>query len=77
MYNILLYPSIYAHMLNAFLLLGAVIILYQNYDNIKKLEPYKIIILFLMFSLVIGVHGLSHLGLEVNYDFMPYKILYN
>ena len=33
------------------------------------LEPYKLIILTLIFSIGIGSHGLSHLGLEHNYKY--------
>jgi len=64
-------PSLYAHIINAVLLLTAVILLFSNYSNIKKIEPYKKIILILLFSIAIGVHGLSHLGLEFVYGYNP------
>lgn len=64
-------PSLYAHIVNAILLLTAVILLFANYSKIQKIEPYKKIILTLLFSLVIGVHGLSHLGLESIYGYNP------
>ena len=66
-------PSLYAHIANAILLLTAVILLFSNYSQIKKIEPYKKIILALLFSIVIGVHGLSHLGLEFVYGYNPIK----
>jgi hypothetical protein len=62
-------PSLYAHIINAVFLLTAVILLFSNYSNIKKIEPYKKIILILLFSIAIGVHGLSHLGLEFVYGY--------
>jgi len=66
-------PSFYAHIINGLLLLFSIIILYINYSKISKEEPYKIIILILLFSIAIGVHGLSHLGLEKEYNFNPLK----
>jgi hypothetical protein len=67
-------PSIYAHVINGLLLLLAIIILYKNYSKVSMLEPYKLIILTLIFSIGIGIHGLSHLGLEHNYNYNPMKL---
>lgn len=64
-------PSLYAHVINAILLITAVILLFSNYSKINKIEPYKKIILILLFSIVIGIHGLSHLGLESVYEYNP------
>ena len=64
-------PSFYAHIINGILMLCAFILLYKNYSKISKLEPYKLIVLTLILSICIGVHGLSHLGLESIYKFNP------
>ena len=64
-------PSLYAHVINAFLLLTAVILLFSNYSKIKSIEPYNKIVLVVLFSIMIGVHGLSHLGLESTYGYNP------
>ena len=69
MNNIYYMPSFYAHIINGLILLFAFVLLYINYSKITKLEPYKIIILTLIFSISIGIHGLSHLGLEKVYNF--------
>ena len=71
MNKIYLYPSFYAHIVNALLLFLAFMLLYKNYSKIIHLDPYKQIILTLFFALNVGVHGLSHLGLERNYGY-PY-----
>jgi hypothetical protein len=71
MYNIYFVPSFYAHLINGLFLLIAFILLFKNYSKINNLEPYKQIILALFFSISIGVHGLSHLGLETNYNYNP------
>jgi hypothetical protein len=71
MYDIYFVPSFYAHIINGLLLLLGVILLLKNYTKIVNLEPYKKIILTLFFSICIGIHGLSHLGLEAIYNYNP------
>jgi hypothetical protein len=75
MNNVFMNPSLYAHMLNGLLLLVSVIIIYKNYKKIIKLDYYKLLILILLVSLVVGVHGLSHLGLEYIYGLSPINII--
>jgi hypothetical protein len=71
MNDVFMNPSLYAHMLNGLLLLVSVIVIYKNYKKIIKLDYYKLLILILLISLVVGVHGLSHLGLEYIYGLSP------
>jgi hypothetical protein len=61
-------PSFYAHVLNALLMLLAVMLLVKHY---RTLRPYETIVVALLFSIVMGVHALSHLGLETAYGFNP------
>ena len=65
-------PSFYAHVLNAILVLVAVMFLVKHY---RTLRPYETIVIALLFSIVIGVHGLSHLGLETAYGFNPLNVI--
>jgi len=74
MENIYLIPSFYAHVINGILIFIAIIVLYKNHSKISRLEPYKLIILILIFSIGIGLHGLSHQGLEKNYNFNPLNV---
>ena len=67
-------PSLYAHIINGILLLVAIIILFKNYSSIKNMEKYKVITLILLFSIAVGVHGLSHLGLEKGYGYNPLQL---
>jgi len=62
---------------NAVLLLIAVVILITNYSQITKLGAYEKITLSLLFSGVVGIHGLSHLGLEGVYGYNPLNMLYS
>lgn len=64
-------PSFYAHIINGLLMLFAFMLLYKNYSTISKLEPYKLIVLTLIVSICVGVHGLLHLGLETIYNYNP------
>jgi len=65
-------PSFYAHVLNAILALVAVMLLVKHH---RTLRPYEVIVVALLFSIVVGVHGLSHLGLETAYGFNPLNVL--
>ena len=74
MYDFYRTPSIYAHMMNAILLLISVILIYRNYSTISRIAASEKVKLALLFSLAIGIHGLSHLGLEYVYKFNPLKM---
>ena len=71
----MMYPSFYAHVLNGVLLFIAIILFYTNYSKIIQLEPYKLISITLLLSLTVGIHGLSHLGLEKEYGYNPLAII--
>ena len=64
-------PSFYAHILNALLMFAAVIVVAMNFSKIRRLDAYALTKLFLVASIAVGVHGLSHQGLERNYGFNP------
>ena len=69
-----MYPSLYAHILNGILLITAFVLLFANYSQIKKHtseDPYKTVLLVLLFSIGVGIHGISHLGLERIYNYNP------
>ena len=64
-------PSFYAHVFNGILLAVAIILLYQNASAISRLGPVWWIGLTLLLSVSMGIHGLSHLGLERVYGYNP------
>jgi hypothetical protein len=63
------HPSFYAHILNGLLFFFAVILVIQSYRLIRQMSVYHQLVLILLFAVVIGIHGLSHLGLEKVYGF--------
>jgi hypothetical protein len=72
--ELLALSSFYAHAINGILLLVAIIILFKNYNSIKNIDKYSVIIMILLFSIAAGVHGLSHLGLEKGYGYNPLQL---
>jgi Na+/H+-dicarboxylate symporter len=66
-------PSMMAHALNGILVFAAVVVAYMNYRVLWSLDPYKKVMILLVFSVAIGIHALSHLGLESAYGFNPLK----
>ena len=66
-------PSVMAHALNGVLMFAAVVVAYMNFRVLYKLDPYKKVMILLVFSVAIGIHALSHLGLETVYGLNPFK----
>ena len=64
-------PSYYAHILGAFSILYIIIIISQNFDKVMNLDIDKLLIVFLLLSISITLHGLSHVALEYVYKYTP------
>jgi hypothetical protein len=73
MYEIYLVPSVYAHIMNGLLLFISLILIYRNYSTLSRLAGYEKVKLILLISIAIGLHGLSHMGLEYIYKYNPLK----
>ena len=70
----LIAPSLNTLFVTGFLLLFILFIFVKNYTRITNLNFYQKIILLSILTIAIGVHGLIHLGVEVQYNFNPYKL---
>lgn len=68
-------PSFYLHQLNALFIFIALFLLFINYSVIKKSNPYQLVVLSLLISLALGIHGISHLGAEYVYGYNPIRNL--
>jgi hypothetical protein len=70
-YYIMIIPSIWAHIFNGIII--AIILIYSvvNLSLIRRFDTYKILMLLLTLSIAVGIHGLSHLGLELGYGWLP------
>ena len=60
-------PSILAHILSGALMFLAIYLFFTN--KLRNLDPYRMLVLVLLFSVTIGVHAISHLGLERAYGY--------
>ena len=67
-------PSFNSLFVTGILILSIFIIFVINFNKIMTLGFYQKINLLSIITIAIGVHGLIHLGLEVNYGFNPYKL---
>jgi len=67
--NILNKPSFLSHILNGIIILLVIYLIYKEYDTIKQSSTMQILLLLILLSIAIGIHGLSHLGLEIFYKF--------
>ena len=67
-------PSLAAHILSGLILFVAAVVLFINYSILKK-DIGTLVTLLLIFSIALGVHGLSHLGVEVVYGYNPWKAM--
>ncbi len=64
-------PSFYSLFITGILFLWIIIIVFKSYKTLFKLTPEKGIHLIACIGLLIGVHGLIHLGLEYVYNYNP------
>ena len=67
-------PSVMAHTLNGGLLMIALVLAVINYRVIRSLPVLQMITLLLILSIAVGVHGLSHSGLETAYGYNPLRL---
>jgi len=62
-------PSFYAHILNGILLFVVIFIIIFNSSILRRLDFYRVLILLLLITVAIGIHGISHMGLEIFYGY--------
>lgn len=71
--NILIAPSLNSLFITGLLLLCILITFIKNFNRISNLNYYQKIILLSTITIAIGIHGLIHLGVEMQYNFNPYN----
>jgi hypothetical protein len=74
--NVLANPSVFAHMLNGFLLMLTGLLVAWNFRTLRKTNPYRLVLLVSILSVAVGIHAISHLGLESVYGLSPAKLLH-
>ena len=68
-------PSIIAHMTGAAIFLIAIGVIVLHFGDMKKYDIFHLIIILLLLSCAISIHGVSHAILEMNYNYNPLKSL--
>ena len=63
--------SFYSLFLTGIIYIIVLFLFVQNFQQIKKMKPIKLIQILSLIGILIGVHGLIHLGLESVYNFNP------
>ncbi len=69
------YPSFYALGITGLILLFVFIYSIRYCRQISEGSVYLFLIVMILIGILIGVHGLLHLGLETIYNFNPLKSL--
>ena len=69
----LLAPSFNSLFITGLLVLIILIIVISNFKQFVRLDYYRKITILSLIAITVGVHGLIHLGVEVNYGFNPYN----
>lgn len=64
-------PSFYSLPITGILILLVFIKIIFNWDNFKQLLMSDYLVVLLLLTIALGIHGLLHLGLEVYYNFNP------
>lgn len=75
MEKLLTVPSVMAHTLNGGLLLLGLVLVAANFNSLSRLPPLQLVTLVLILSIAVGVHALSHVGVESTYGYNPWKFL--
>ncbi len=68
-------PSFWTLPITGIIVLFVVIELFYNKDEINNLSTSNFIMIVLLLGILIGIHGLLHLGLEISYKFNPIENL--
>ena len=63
------YPSIMGHILNGLLLFASLLFVVFYFKRLQTLDTYRILILLLVSSIAVGIHGISHAILEKEYGY--------
>ncbi len=64
-------PLFVATLMTGLVMIAMILTVMFSWSKVKNFSLYEKVVAGGLFGLVVGVHGLLHLGLEVAYDFDP------
>lgn len=70
----MVYPSILSHLASGAVLFASVVFGILYFSKLRSLDTYRMFVLLFLFSLVLAVHGISHLLLEKEYHYIPFHL---
>ena len=59
----------YSHAISGGLLLVSIVYFVMYSSQSMSKDAYQLLVLILLFSIALGIHGISHIGLEYVYNF--------
>jgi len=71
----LIAPSLNSLFVTGVLILLIFLLIITNFKQLMKYRLYEKITILCMLTIAVGIHGLIHLGVEIEYGFNPYKWL--
>jgi hypothetical protein len=74
--DFLIAPSLHSLFVTGLLIFIILVLFISNYKQFNRLEYYRKITILSLLTIAFGIHGLIHLGVEMNYGFNPYRWFY-
>lgn len=74
MLKLLMIPSVASHTLSGGFLLLALVLVALNFKTVTHLPLLQLLLLVLVASIAVGIHGLSHIGVEREYGYNPWTL---
>ncbi len=65
----------YAHFISGGVLVVSALYLVVYSSKLMSRDPYQILVLLLLISISVGIHGISHMGLESVYNYNPLSFI--
>lgn len=75
MNTIVLKPSFWALALTGILSFIVFVLLIRSWSSVVRLGTSKMIVLISMIGMLVGIHGLLHLGMESVYNYNPIEMM--
>lgn len=69
-------PSIITHTVGGIFLVWSIGLLILYLPVVRSLDAYRLIVLLMLVSITITLHGLSHVAMEKVYNYNPWFMLY-
>ncbi len=59
--------------LNMVILIGSIVLIIIHYEHFKRLRMHQIFMMILSFGILVGLHGILHIGMDLLYGHDPWR----